>query len=90
MMLNFTALSTHGKSKIEPSGWCVESPAEYKQTHLYVGEQAEERTGGGGGAQFNRQSLLKNPRSAIVSLDQYGWGLIWNIFMKTDLGPNNL
>lgn len=68
----------------------MESPAEYKQTHLYVGEQVEERTGGGGGAQFNRQSLLKNPRSAIVSLDQYGWGLIWNIFMKTDLGPNNL
>lgn len=71
-MLNFTALSTPGKSKTEPSGWCVESPAEYKQTHLYVGEQVEERTGGGDGAQFNRQRLLKNPRLAIVSLDQYG------------------
>lgn len=67
----------------------MESPAEYKQIHIYMWEQAEEHTGGGGGAQFNQQRLLKNPRSTIVSPDQYGWRLIWNILMKTDLEPNN-
>lgn len=50
----------------------MESPAEYKQIHIYMWEQAEEHTGGGGGAQFNQQRLLKNPRSTIVSPDQYG------------------
>lgn len=55
MMLNFTALSTHGKSKIEPP-----EPSRI-QTHSYVEElAAEENTVGGGGAHVQQTKAVQD------------------------------